>query len=238
MEPIPETVAALVELEASGARSIRDELALRARLVRSFVPDCVGMSLASVQHGVTFTLVATSEEIAVLDAVQYLSGGPCVDAAHTDEVWEFTGDDEALLDEAGWHRFARATAAHSIASTLSLPILDDGDVVGTVNLYAASAQAFTGLHDEVAVIFGAWAPGAITNADLSFSTRETAQEAPQMLQDSATVDRAVRMLAAAADLTDEEARASLHDAARRAGTTAVRLAETLFRSQHDPDGEA
>ena len=238
MEPIPETTAALDQLAASGDAGLREELELRARLVRSFVPDCVGISVASVQHGVTFTLVATSEEIAVLDAVQYLYGGPCVDAAHTDEVWEFSSDDEALLDETGWHRFARATAAHAIASTLSLPVVDGEDVVGTVNLYAASAQAFTGLHDELAVIFGAWAPGAITNADLSFSTRETAREAPQTLKDSATVDRAVRVLAAAADLTAEEARASLREAARRAGITEARLAETLFRSEHDPDGDA
>lgn len=234
MEPIPETAAALADLAASGDSRLREELDLRARLVREFVPDCVGMSLASVEHGVTFTLVATSEEIAVLDAVQYLYGGPCVDAAHTDEVWEFTSDDEALLDEAGWHRFARATAAHMIASTLSLPILDDGRVVGTVHLYASSAHAFTGLHDELAVIFGAWAPGAITNADLSFSTRDRAQVAPQTLQDRARVDRAVRVLAAAADLTTEEARDSLREAARRAGITEARLAETLFRSENDP----
>ena len=228
----------MTELAASGESSLRDELDLRARLVRTFVPDCVGISVASVQHGVTFTLVATSEEIAVLDAVQYLFGGPCVDAAHSDEVWELSSDEEALLDENGWHRFARATAAHTIASTLSLPILDDGDVVGSVNLYAASAQAFTGVHEEVATIFGAWAPGAITNADLSFATRETARKAPQTLRDRARVDRAVEMLAAAADLTAEEARESLREAARRAGITDARLAETLFRSQRDPDHDA
>ena len=234
MEPIPETAAALSELAVHDS-DLHRELELSARLVRSLVPDCVGMSLASVQHGVTFTLVATSEEIAVLDAIQYLHGGPCVDAAHTDEVLEFHSDDDALLDEAGWHHFARATAAHMVASTLSLPILDDGSVVGTVNLYAASAQAFTGLHDELAAIFEAWAPGAITNADLSFSTRDTAREAPRMLRDSATVDRAARMLAAAADLTVEEAHASLREAARRAGTTEAKLAETVFRTHRDPD---
>ena len=52
------------------------------------------------------------------------------------------------------------------------------------------------------------------------------------------MDRAVRVLAAAADLTAEEARASLREAARRAGITEARLAETLFRSEHDPDGDA
>jgi hypothetical protein len=52
------------------------------------------------------------------------------------------------------------------------------------------------------------------------------------------VDRAVRLLAAAAELTTEEASASLREAARRAGITEARLAETLFHSEHDPDGDA
>lgn len=235
MEPIPETAEVLAELAASGEAGLRRELELRARLVRTFVPDCVGMSLASKHHGVTFTLVATSDEIAVLDAVQYLHGGPCVDAAHTDEVLQVDTDDEAVLDEAGWHQFARATAAHAVASTLSLPVLDNGEVVGTINLYAASARAFDGLHDELATIFGAWAPGAVTNADLSFATRGTAEEAPRTLQEKATVDRAARMLAAATDLTAEEARDSLREAAQRAGVSEIDLAEALFRIHRDPD---
>ncbi|HEV2798572.1 MAG TPA: GAF and ANTAR domain-containing protein [Nocardioides sp.] len=238
MEPIPETAEVLAELAASGESGLRQELELRARLVRAFVPDCVGMSLASKHHGVTFTLVASSDQIAVLDAVQYLHGGPCVDAAHTDEVRVLDTDDEALLDEAGWQQFARASAAHAIASTLSLPIIDRGKVVGSVNLYAASARAFDGLHDELATIFGAWAPGAVTNADLTFSTRGTAQDAPRTLRENATVDRAVTMLAEAADLTAEEARASLREAARRAGVTEADLAETLFQIHSDPDTES
>ena len=57
-------------------------------------------------------------------------------------------------------------------------------VVGTVNLYAASRPVPSPVCARMlATIFGAWAPGAITNADLSFSTRDTAREAPQTLRD-------------------------------------------------------
>ena len=52
------------------------------------------------------------------------------------------------------------------------------------------------------------------------------------------MDRAARMLAAAADLTAEEARASLREAARRAGITEVDLAEALFQIHGDPDADS
>ncbi len=237
MKPIPESAEALAELAATSGSDLREQLEHQASLVRRFVPDCVGLSLGLVEHEVTFTLVASRDEIAVLDAIQYMFGGPCVDAAHTDEALEFDGDDPAVLDERGWHQFARATAAETIASTLSLPILDDGRVVGTVNLYAASAKAFVGFHDVLATIFGAWAPGAVTNADLSFSTREAAREAPQTLRDNATIDRAVGVLSAASGVTVEEAREALRGAARRAGVSEADLAETLMRIHSEPDDD-
>ncbi|WP_363321260.1 GAF domain-containing protein [Nocardioides sp.] len=95
----------------------------------------MGLSLASLEHGVTFTLVATRDDVAALDGIQYLFGGPCVDAAHTGEVMTFERGD-TVLDEHGWQQFARATAAHAISSTLALPISEGERVVGTVNLYA------------------------------------------------------------------------------------------------------
>ena len=84
-----------------------------------------------------------------------------------------------LLDEDTWHLLAMASAARCIVSTLTLPIVKDGRIAGAVNLYGASRQAFTGHHEALAEIFGAWAPGAVTNADLSFSTRRDAEEAPR-----------------------------------------------------------
>ena len=230
MEPIPETVEAIEELSVAADSDLLADLRERARLVRSLAPDCVGLSVASVEHGVTFTLVATSAEVASLDAVQYAFGGPCVDAAHTDEVLEFNSDDDSL-DERDWQDFAGATAARGVASTLSLPILDGDQVIGTVNLYAASPQAFTGRHNALAVIFNAWAPGAVTNADLSFSTRETARHAPQKLRDDSRVQMAVGLIASRAEVDVDDAHHLLIEAARRAGVKAVDLAEIIIETR-------
>src|SRR3954466_6007724 len=141
MEPIPETVQAADELDPvlDADRLLRD-LQDKAAEGREIVPDCLGLSLAVNEHEVTFTLMASSLDIAVLDAVQYLAGGPCLDAARSDEVLEFR--EQEILDEESWRLFAGATAATAVVSTLTLPILDGDRVVGTVNLYGGSANAF------------------------------------------------------------------------------------------------
>lgn len=228
MEPIPETVEAIEELGPFAAGDLLAPLLEQARLVQELVPDCVGLSLASVKDGVTLTLVATSEEIAALDGVQYVFGGPCVDGVEVDEVLEYTSDD--VLDERRWQHFARATSAAAVASTLTLPVMADGVVVGSVNLYAASRDAFDGRHADIARIFQAWAPGAVTNADLSFDTRRIAEQASERLEEALGVDIAVGLISASRDIDLDAARDHLRNAALRAGISEAALAQSIIAS--------
>jgi GAF domain-containing protein len=108
------------------------------------------------------------------------------------------------LDEPAWRLFSEATAAVGIRSTLTLPILVRDRVTGSVNLYASSARAFTGHHQQLADALGAWAPGAVTNSDLSFNTREAAQRTPLVLRERVVVDTAVGHLMATQGLTVDE----------------------------------
>ena len=81
LEPVPETNRALTGLAGVVDKPLGAELARKAALVEEVVPNLVGLSVATVREGLTFTLAATQEHIALLDAVQYVFGGPCVDAA-------------------------------------------------------------------------------------------------------------------------------------------------------------
>ncbi len=180
MEPIPETTEVIGELEKWYDSKLLHELHRRAEAVRELVPDVVGLSVGSLENGVACTLVATAAEVAVLDAIQYLVGGPCVKAPEADQVLDY--EPNVSVDEERWQTFARATAAKGVANTLTLPILHHGRGVGTVNLYAASARAFTGLHQDIADVFGAWAPGAVVNSDLSFRSRRTVEVAPAVVR--------------------------------------------------------
>src|SRR3954454_5985016 len=109
VEPTPETRKALAELARHGSTDLVVVVLAMGRQVQDIVPECVGLSLALFDEGLTFTLVASAEQIAGLDAVQYLDGGPCVTAAHNDETVEANVGN--LVDEDRWLLFARASAA-------------------------------------------------------------------------------------------------------------------------------
>ena len=228
LEPILETLEAVDELDPSPQnRGLLERLTDLANRAQEIVPDLVGVSLAPLTQDLTFTLVATGEEIALLDAVQYAAGGPCVAAAQADNVIEFDNDDP--LDEERWRLFAQASAARAVGSTLTLPMVSKGRVVGTVNLYATAVRAFSGQHDQLASLFGAWAPGAVVNADLSFSTRRTAQAAPGLIRDQVAVEVAAEILAVELAIDADDAERRLRDAAERAGISAAELARAVAR---------
>ena len=111
MEPIPETSEAVEEYGPFSTEEgdLLAELREKAERVRGLVPECIGLSLASKEEGVSFTLVASDEEIAALDAIQYVGGGPCVESVNAERVLAYTHDE--MLGEANWQLFAQATAA-------------------------------------------------------------------------------------------------------------------------------
>lgn len=236
MEPIPETAELLGELSEIYGADLLEGLRTKAEAVRKLVPELVGLSLAALSDDVAFTLVATDDEVAVLDALQYLAGGPCVDAPPAERVVLYDSDEPD--DEGHWEAFARATAARAVATTLTLPVLDGAKaVVGSVNLYAAASGAFRGLHPEIAAIFSAWAPGAVTNADLSFQTRHSAEDALHHHHATMRVDAAVGLLMASRQVDAATARDLLEDAARRAGVTTGQLAATMLEAFEKPEDD-
>jgi GAF domain-containing protein len=226
MEFIPETLEALGELDTYlDEGTLADSLWRSAEQARRLAPDLAGVSVGSRAHGLTFTLVATAAEIAALDAVQYLDGGPGVEVFDAGRGLSTSSED--LLSEPRWRALGQASAATGVRSTLTFPILVDGEVTGTVNLYGRSDDTFHDKHAVLASVFEGWAPGAVTNADLSFSSRLLAEQAPAQLRDEAVVDAATGILAAAHDLPVEAARAQLHDAAARASVPLTTLARMV-----------
>jgi GAF domain-containing protein len=193
--------------------------------VVAIAPDCVGLSVGLVDEGVTFTLVASSAEIATLDATQYLEGGPCLEAERQGESLESHVD--GLLDEGRWLTFAQASAAVGIASTLSVPIMADGRVTGGVNLYASTPDAFEGKHEQLARAVGGSAYDVVTNADLGFTSRHRAAQAPAQLAAQHDIDVALGIIVARQRVSMDVAQEHLKAAARRAGITDGQLAQAL-----------
>lgn len=227
MEPIPPTREAIEKLERLGDTEVERILRRLGERVVTAVPTCVGLSLTLVDDNVTLTLVASDPDASELDAMQYLDGGPCVEATTATRLVEINEAD--LLDEERWSLFARASAAQGVQSSLSMPIIDQGRAVGGINLYASTRDAFRGHHDELARIVGAHAPAAVIDADLSFSTRLRAAAAPGVLAAQADIDTAVGYIAASQGVDAETALERLHDAAARSGSTDREVARTVIR---------
>ena len=216
MEFLSYTQEALDEYLSLADPDLEGSLMAMADRAVSIVPECVGLSLTLYdQEDLTFTLVASSLVMASIDAMQYLDGGPCVAAVQDNRS---RAEDVAdLLDEERWALFARASAAAGVESSLSLPVVDHDRVVGGVNLYASSRDAFSGHHRDLAAALGASASGAVANADLAFESRRRAEHAPVRLREQRLVEVATGILAAREGLEVHVARGRLEDAATRAG---------------------
>lgn len=226
MKPLPETREVLEQLAGQGGE-LAATLTLMGEVTQEVVPECVGLSLAMIEDGLTFTLVATNDELAVLDAIQYLDGGPCVEAVDRGERIGVEQSD--LFNEDRWLMYAQASSCAGVASSLSLPILSGERVVGGVNLYGATADAFRGRHEELAKALDASAEGAVTNADLEFSTRLEAAQAPSRLQDLRVAEDALGIIAANQDIDRDTASELLKQAAARAGITEIQAAHAIRR---------
>lgn len=232
MKPIPETLEAIAELDALlDDGTLLDDLRRTATRAQVIAPGLAGVSVALRVHDLTFTLVASDDEIAALDAIQYLTSGPCVVVVEEGLPRGMATTSDDLFSEARWRDLARATAAAGINSTLTFPIVDGDEVTGSVNLYGHTEHTFDGLHGQLADVFRAWAPGAVTNADLAFSTRRLAEKAPARLREDALVDTAIGFLAASRAISFDTAREQLEDSAVRAGVPMSTLARVIIELQ-------
>ncbi len=225
VKPLPQTSQALRELALQGEAALGVAFHAMADRVRAVVPELVGFSLGIVEDGVTLTLVASTDQLAALDAVQYVDGGPCL--ADVERAEPQTVDIDNLLDEGRWQLYARASAAAGVASSLSLPVMDGSRVVGGVNLYGATPTAFDGKQAEIARTVGSDARLAVANADLSFSTRKAALEAPAKVREGGDINVAVGMIAESQGVSIATARDRLRNAAARAGVTEAQAARAL-----------
>jgi hypothetical protein len=229
LQPVLESRMALDWLASySRDRHLETSITRMGRRVREIVPECIAVSLGLLEDGLTFTLVSETREVAALDAIQYIDGGPCVAATESGNVAQarHTATDEEL-----WHLFARAQSVAGVASTLSLPILKDDRVVCGVNLYASTPDAFDGHHEELADACGAWAEGVVTNADLAFTSRLRAAAAPTRLRENAFFDAATGVIAAHQDIDTETAATKIREAAVRAGVSTTDVARFILNSK-------
>jgi GAF domain-containing protein len=231
VEPIPEVQAAAEQLTSlTGGADLLEGLRTMSTLAVALVPSCVGLSLTVVVDGEAFTMTATAPQMAVLDAAQYLAGGPCLEAVLDRREVNVLD----VLDEDRWQFYEQAAAGSGVRSSLSIPVgAADGEPPGALNLYASEPGAFQGKAELLARAFGASGEGLVANADLSFRTRQTARELPRRLEDKARVDLAIGVLMGAHGWSRDEARNRLLTASHRASAPLADVVQVVLALQED-----
>ncbi len=230
MEPIAETMEAerLYGPFELDNEDLLERLQRVSDEVSRIAPTCVGLSLTVSERGVTFTLVGRDTRVASADAAE--AADPATEQS-PDQVApapESRTVEEELLDETRWTAFAATTAAYGVASSLTLPVMEDGVAVAAFNLYGSAPDTFEGCEEQIAHVLGAWLPGAIRDADLSFSTIEQARRAPEVLRESTRLVVATALLARRCGLTVEESENRLRATAAREGLQLPTLVEAVI----------
>lgn len=221
MELLPQSREALDEYvtptidDVEGLLRVIEGWAVRA------VPECVALSVTLLDEDLTFTLVDTE------------AGGEAGRPPEREVSRSDGADDQAdhALDEGGWADMARERAFDGIASTVSLPVVEQGRAVLNIDLYASTAHAFHDRIEGLVAALGAWQAGAVTNADLGFETLRRAEAAPERLREQRIIDVAVGLVAARMGVTTEAALVLLRNAAESAEVSesqAARVALALL----------
>jgi GAF domain-containing protein len=231
LAPVAHTRDAFDWFSSAGNDEVEQSMVDMSARVRAIAPECVALSLTVADGGLTFTLVADRPGVGLLDAMQYLDGGPCVSSVANHRI-ETTSD--LPTDEGQWQLFAQAEAITGISSTLSLPVMRGGQTVGGVNLYGSTNDCFDGRHEPLAEACGAWAEGAITNADLGFTSRVRAAATVERLHDLGRVDVATGIIADHQEIELALSRSRIRQAAARAGVSEAEFANFILDAHaHD-----
>lgn len=207
----------------------RDARAM-ADIVRLVVPDLVGMTLVGhdPDGGRPRTLAATGDDAALLDALQYLAGATIPARSPAGARWVRLGTGPRT---APWGALMGATGL-GVGAVLGVDAEDrSGSAPAaalTVHLYARRAEGpAEGQVGAVATAVAAWAArlGVARSAFLAADAPRPPEQEPLGRQGDTA--RAVARVAVQQGVDVAVARASLHDAARRAGLPEHRLARVL-----------
>ncbi len=185
-----------------GQQGLEDMLSHVAAFAAQAIPGADGAGLTLIEDDRADTIVASTDFVREVDAIQYGIGeGPCITAAalaHTQRSGSLDGDPS-------WPHFGPRAGRLGVHSALSLPLIGPDGVLGAMNVYAHAKDAF----DERAVLLGELfaVPAAISvlNAQALTQARRLVVQLQSALTGRTTIDQAIGILISRAGCTADEA---------------------------------
>ncbi len=228
-------------LERLGRLSLRDLsmeelLQTVADLTKTVMPGPTEVSVSLLVADNPSTVASTGQLATDLDETQYdRDHGPCLHAARTGELTEI-GDTRT---DSRWPDYVPRAVQHGALSSLSvpLPIAEDEQVSGALNIYAREPHAFNEDSRSAATRFAPCAAVAAGNLYAYRSARDVIHELQTALETRGVIDQAKGILMDRHGLTADQAFQVLAQMSTKTNRELRAVADDLVRTGGPPDGK-
>ncbi|MDT5006791.1 MAG: hypothetical protein QOJ24_3967 [Mycobacterium sp.] len=210
-----------------------DDVLLRvADTAARAVPGADAVSITVLSDPEPRTAACTDDLMLGLDREQYTAGrGPCLEAAQTRQAVRVSTD----VEQQRWPEFVAAARQQGVLASLSSPLIvapahdeDEGELVGSLNIYSRSTAAFDPFDDLLVRLYTVTASQAITNARRWQSSRETVTQLEAALNSRSVIDQAKGAVRTRTGCTADEAFATLVDLSQRKNIKLRDVAQQLL----------
>lgn len=216
----------LAEEDLESTLRVVAEVAVRA------VPgcDCAGVTL--VENDEVQSTACTDQLCAEIDRDQYVSReGPCVDAIRHNAVMRLGN---AARDER-WPRFGPLAERHGVESVLGTPLEVRGRIMGALNLYGQSPEAFVDEDVELAALLATHAAVVLANSQAFENANNQTEHLSKALESRGIIERAKGILMEREKCSADEAFQMLVRASQTLNRKLRHVAEEVVDDAQGPD---
>lgn len=180
----------------AGARAVFELLGEVAEFAAHAIPgvDGAGIALIDADQGRLKLQIgtATAEFVREIDTAQYgeLNEGPCITCLESRR----TTVSGSLGSDSRWPHFGGRVARMGVHSVLSLPLMLGERMIGAINCYATSHDAFGEHAVQLGSQFAGPAAVSIYNAELLAGARERAEQLQRALVSRTVIDQAIGII--------------------------------------------
>jgi GAF domain-containing protein len=180
----------------SGSRTLQDMIADVVGFAARAVPSVDGVAVALLRpenggHSVQARSV-TADFVDDIEVLQHevLHEGPCLSCMAAGRPIS----SGSMGDDRRWPRFGPRAAELGVHSTLSVPLLIDGRVIGAINCFARDREAFGQHAVRLAERFAIPAAAVVHNAALLNQARDTIGHLERALNRRNAIDQAIGIM--------------------------------------------
>ncbi|HEX3795999.1 MAG TPA: GAF domain-containing protein [Acidimicrobiales bacterium] len=230
-EPVPDVREAIVQLSLAllTESDLQADLDRILEVAQRTVPGCEAGSVTLLVEGSPQTEAALSRAVVAIDLAQYETNeGPCLLAAalNTPIFVDVLSADERFPN------FSERVADLGLQSSLSLPITIEGDVVGSLNLYAWRSSAFDATSQDMGAVLATQVGIAVAKSRLLVEAKEVAVAAQQVADESSDIAVAEGMIMVLERCSLDQAQSLMRNAASSEVKTLVVIARRVIAEIH------